>query len=1093
MDLKEAVDLYRDALRRFMKGFSLDEMVQVIARSMGAERAVVFMRRDSASFMEEVLGWRGDDGEYARKGMILPLHWLEEKGGGGLTIMEPSEIAGSGLEDLCPDPSYRLLLLPVRVRGYLRAALAAAYPPDKPFPRRESFLPASVSTILEKLVELLEREERVDIGRIAEEEGPLEMGILTNYVLQQATSVRGVSLGLDLLIKLLNMDGGTVHRVVESGGSKRAVLLSSRGWEGVTEIVDHLFRNNLITWLESLQDSGPGEMCLDAGRIARCFPSVKPYFHANQVKSFLLMPIHSSGRLVGVLSLFGKSYAALEPRDMEILQELTGRLGDLFVQMQEEEEVRAVGREKWEFPALTEDLAALCTERLSVDDFMARALRMVAVEIKAPMSFAYAAERVGEGERFYWYADSVYGGEAVFRPAPGLKRAAAALRRMAVMKPEDILSREMPAAEAAAESALLLLLVPASDADYHFLLGLYLPRERRLSREEIGSLEPLAALLLRLFREREEATRAEGYLRCLELLAEIEGDLAAGDDPCRILRVVAGGGKELLGCRRAGGLIFDSAEGTFKGVVEGSGEVGPEDLVSVMGGHMVRALEKGIPYEGEEAGRGPLPPEEERGPVMVLPLAGGEGCLGGLVFERAKGDREFSDLDRSLARFLAGQAVAVLERRLEGERLREREGRSRFLLNLALHIHSSSDLEDMSDTLYRELHDYMNVDFLLISLQGKRGTRSTASLQGEKLDTSSFQDILLDPRGNLAVTLSRLGKTVRNNLNTLVSEPGEEELVLRGIRSYAAVAFAGEETKGVLLAGSLGGKTFAADDVLILEGAGRLVGSVAGVLWKHEALRDRVSLLEDLCRRQEEAVREKTDLINMASHEVRHPLTLIMGFAEILRDYGEMLDRDESREVVDKLGKAADRLRRSVVNMMEVSRLESGRLTVKWEEVDLEKLLENITEEVRARSEAHRLDINLEEGARRIRADRDKLEIILFNLVENAAKYSPPGSRIEIIGRRTLREVVVGVRDEGPGISEEDLQRIFQPFRRGEKEAGSCMGGMGLGLYIVNKLVEAHGGRIEARSTRGEGSTFIVHLPQPEPVERELGEDLLRA
>jgi len=235
-----------------------------------------------------------------------------------------------------------------------------------------------------------------------------------------------------------------------------------------------------------------------------------------------------------------------------------------------------------------------------------------------------------------------------------------------------------------------------------------------------------------------------------------------------------------------------------------------------------------------------------------------------------------------------------------------------------------------------------------------------------------------------------------------------------------------------------------------------------------------------MCRDQEEKVQMKTDLINMASHEIRHPLTLIMGFSEVLKDYGDSLDAVESHEVVDKLGKAADRLRRSVVNMMEISRLESGKLGMITEEIDLNALLGSLVDELKARSVQHAIEVDVEKGAEKILADRDKLEIILFNLMDNAAKYSPPGGLIEVFAKRTSREVLLGVRDYGQGISEESISFIFQPFRQGEGKEFGPIKGMGLGLYIVNRLTEAHGGRIEVQSEHGRGSTFVAHIPQPE-------------
>jgi signal transduction histidine kinase len=183
-----------------------------------------------------------------------------------------------------------------------------------------------------------------------------------------------------------------------------------------------------------------------------------------------------------------------------------------------------------------------------------------------------------------------------------------------------------------------------------------------------------------------------------------------------------------------------------------------------------------------------------------------------------------------------------------------------------------------------------------------------------------------------------------------------------------------------------------------------------------------------------------------------------------------------------------------VVNMMEISRIESGKLSVQTEEIELKPLLNSLKEELKARSIQHEVEVEVDGDAESILADKDKLEVILFNLMDNAVKYSPPGSTVNVFARRSGSEVLLGVRDQGQGIDEESVNFIFQPFRKGESEEHGNIKGMGLGLYIVNRLVEAQGGRIEVRSEHGRGSTFIARLPQEEPSQQGLSNPgLLRA
>mgnify|MGYP005852160863 CR=1 FL=1 len=1096
MDLKDAIDLYRDVLQRYSQGFSLEEVLGCVVEALGGERAVLFVRKEMSSFLEPRLAWRMEEAEKERvRDRLLPMEWVARHPARRFIVVDRPKLADLGLEDLCREATDVVLLFPIRSHAHLRAALLAAVPREASLPDQQSFKAAAVGAVLERMVELFSFEERAGSREGAGEASSLELGILSDYVIGRADHARAASLSLDLLIKLLNMDGGTVHRVRGVPGEQQAALVASRGWGGMPEIIEHLFENRLIEVLQAMRHSGEGELSLDAGRIAEFFPGVKPYFHANQVKSFLLTPIYQDDRLVGLLTLFGKSYTAMEPKDMELLVQLSYRLGALFAG--EEEGVRAARTEGagWQFPDLMRDLAGICAGALGVDDFLASALRVASVELGAAMAFAYHGEEPSPEGSFLWYADAVYGGESVFRTTPGLARMASQLQRMAVVKPENPLMRELPAADQAIAEGLVLLLVPAWERNTFLLNGFYLPGERRLTKAEIDSLQPLAAIMLSLAQGLKERLQAEGYRRSLETLTEIEGDLTACEDRARILRILARGGRELLACDRVAIMVMDEEEGTFEGVVESEdgsegGDLGllagREIAAALQRGHALHALEPG---EEEDVSR----PGGQRS-FIAVPLIGRKGRLGALVFEKLDRAEFFGEFQRRLAHFLAGQAVSVLESYREGRKLESAAEETRALLRISRRLSSSCDLEEMGEGLYRELESSMGAELLLLSIYGKTGIRRLAWLKGEREDVGAYEE-LLESQGPLMLMLSRTGRLVRNNLNTFLRGPGEDELALKGIRSYMAVALQGEEMKGALLVGSTRGGAFGEREAALVEKAAGLVNSSIGAPMRQEALQGRIRLLEEMVRSQEEKVRTKTDLINMASHEIRHPLTLIMGFSEVLKEYGDTLDARENREVVDKLSKAADRLRRCVVNMLEVSRLESGRLALNAEEVDLDRLLNSLVEELRARSLQHTVEVKVEQGAEKVIADRDKLEIVLFNLMDNAIKYSPPGGRVDVFARRTSREALLGVSDQGQGISEENLGLIFQPFRQGEGKEYGPMKGMGLGLYIVNRLVEAHGGRMEVRSEHGRGSTFIAHLPQPERGEESLSchPDAMRA
>lgn len=1082
MDLKDAVGLYREVLQRYSQGFSLEEVLGSVAEALGGECALLFVRKEMSSFLEPRLAWNmAGAGKERLQDRLVPMEWVARQPARRYVVVDREKLSELGLEEICGGPSDVTVMFPIRSHAHLRAALLAVIPNQVSLPDPQSYRAAAVSAVLEKMVELFSYDDRPEKREGEKENSSVELGILSSYLIGKADHARAASLSLDLLIKLLNMDGGTVHRVAGAPGEQRAALVASRGWGGMPEIVEHLFENKLIDLLQAMRRSQEGEFSLDAVRIAEYFPGVKPFFHANQVKSFLLTPIFQDDRLVGLLTLFGKAYTAMEARDMELLVQLSYRLGSLFAG---ESPGRAPGRgpaAAWDFPALALDLAHISDAAQGMEDFLSTALRAVAAEVGATMAFAYCGDEAATDRSFLWYADTIYGGESVFRKTPGLERMASHLHRMAVVKPDNPAMKELPAAGQAVEEGLLVLLVPARERRLFLLAGFYFPLGRKLTKPEIDSLQPLTAMLLSLARGLRERSQADGYRRSIEILTEIEGDLTACEDPRRALRILARGGRELLDCDRTAIVVMDENAGTFEGVVETADGAETGDLDLLAGGEMAAVLEKGHALYGPRPGDGGE--EGSAGDALrsfiAVPLIGRKGKLGALTFEKMGRDDLFGEFHRRLSHFLAGQAVSVLESYREGARLESMADENRILLRIARRLSSALTLEEMSGGLYRELDGTIGADLLLLSIFGKSGIRRMAWLKGEQDDAEAY-DELLEAQGPLMVALSHAGKLVRNNLNTFLRGPGEDELALKSIRSYMAVALQGEEMTGVLLVGNSRGGAFSEREVALMERTAGLISASIAAPLRHDALQGRIHLLEDICRAGEEKVQIKTDLINMASHEIRHPLTLIMGFSEVLRDYGDTLDATESREVVNKLGKAAERLRRSVVNMMEVSRLESGKLALQAGEMDLNALIGSLVEELQARSVQHDIEVEVEKSAETIIADRDKLEIILFNLMDNAAKYSSPGGRIEVFAMRADREIMIGVRDHGQGISEESINLIFQPFRQGEGKEFGPIKGMGLGLYIVNRLVEAHGGRIEVRSEHGRGSTFIAHIPQPE-------------
>jgi len=213
-----------------------------------------------------------------------------------------------------------------------------------------------------------------------------------------------------------------------------------------------------------------------------------------------------------------------------------------------------------------------------------------------------------------------------------------------------------------------------------------------------------------------------------------------------------------------------------------------------------------------------------------------------------------------------------------------------------------------------------------------------------------------------------------------------------------------------------------------------------------------------------------------ASHELRTPLTAIRSVGEVgLREHRSA---SSYREIIGSMLEEADRLGRLVDSLLTLSRADAGHLKLSPERVDLTELVQGVINHLGVLAEEKRQSIFLETSAPiEVRVDRLVLRQAIINLLDNAIKYSPDGSRIRIIVRGGPHEAVVEVIDRGAGIGPEDIERIFDRFYRIDKGRSRELGGTGLGLSIARWAVEVHGGKIEVESQEGLGSTFRIVLP----------------
>ena len=249
----------------------------------------------------------------------------------------------------------------------------------------------------------------------------------------------------------------------------------------------------------------------------------------------------------------------------------------------------------------------------------------------------------------------------------------------------------------------------------------------------------------------------------------------------------------------------------------------------------------------------------------------------------------------------------------------------------------------------------------------------------------------------------------------------------------------------------------------IFDGAGRPRGTV---LVFHDLTR--IKQLE----------RTRQEFVANVSHELRTPLSLIKGYVETLLD-GAKDNPEIAGKFLQTIERNAERLKLLIEDLLTISELESGRVKLTLQSLPLRGPVEKVLTDFKAPAAARQIELVNQVPDLRVRADADRLEQVLCNLVDNAIKYGRSGGRIIVNARKSdTAQIEVSVQDDGPGIPQEAIERVFERFYRVDKARSREQGGTGLGLSIVKHIIQSHGGKVWARSEFGQGATFFFTLPQ---------------
>jgi two-component system, cell cycle sensor histidine kinase PleC len=272
----------------------------------------------------------------------------------------------------------------------------------------------------------------------------------------------------------------------------------------------------------------------------------------------------------------------------------------------------------------------------------------------------------------------------------------------------------------------------------------------------------------------------------------------------------------------------------------------------------------------------------------------------------------------------------------------------------------------------------------------------------------------------------------------------------------------------------------------LMDSERRLIATVADLRSSQQTLEHQTQQLADLAEkyaeektRAEDANQAKSKFLANMSHELRTPLNAIIGFSEIMESamFGP-LGADKYREYCQDIRESGQYLLEVINDVLDMSKIEAGRIRLDLEELDLERILADAMRVVSARAQDKRLTLtaNVAAGVR-FKADRRALKQVALNLLSNAVKFTPEAGRVTVRGRASSGSIMFAIEDTGIGISKDALVRLGRPFEQVESQLTKSHQGSGLGLAIAKSLTELHGGTMRIRSTLGAGTIVIVRLP----------------
>lgn len=461
---------------------------------------------------------------------------------------------------------------------------------------------------------------------------------------------------------------------------------------------------------------------------------------------------------------------------------------------------------------------------------------------------------------------------------------------------------------------------------------------------------------------------------------------------------------------------------------------------------------------------------------LGVPMIHRGRLVGAIYLTKPPDHPPFTDLDGDFVETMAAFAAVGISNALLFAAESERAERTVLLADISAKIRRSLDLGEVLGITVETLARTAGVDRCFIRFVAE----PASSMLGEIAHEWHSSDVVgishEHDRQYPVSSLAAMSRTTQWSTDVTKDERLLDPSAIGGSNDLEAVQARallstplmwGDELLGVVTLHSREPRQWTRSDIALIEAAAREV-SIA--LHHARMYGDAV----DSTRKLQEVDRMRSDFIQMVSHELRSPMTVVGGIAEILSSRGERLSSEQRIELIETLGREARRLTRLVSQVLDLEAVDQGGFPLQAEEVDLAAVAE---EAVTDSGSADRTSLMVGAGNRIANVDRDRIKQVLLNLLGNAAKFSDPAGPITVVVAPEADAVVVSVSDRGSGISVEDQARLFRRFSRLPATV-QMKPGSGLGLYLSRKIVEEHGGSIWVQSEPGSGATFSLRLPR---------------